>query len=497
MAAGDSPGAASTFPAMTQAQTLHGDPSGISRRVALTGMAAGAGTLAVGAGATGTPAAAAAAPDTAAPAAPDTAAHAVAPDPAPGAMGLFADPGFNFAGLFALGAAGMRASEAGEVLTAVNAINAAGLSEQTFTDTFRGWGDRLATPPAAGRHGRETPSQTRRFRALRAAQYYAQALFYVLGTERPGDEKEVYLAGRRAWDTFTQLCSPSAVRAQVPYGRTHLPVWFFRPEGADPSEPRPTVILTNGSDGQNVDMWTYGAAAALDRGWNALVYDGPGQGQLLFVDEVPFTNRWEKVVGPLIDWLDARKDVDSARIALTGLSMGGNLVARAAAFEPRIAALACQPGCLSPWLGFPKELRDVVTPDKAETNRVWNEEVVPELTPQLAYTVKKRLEIFSGEALRQAREGRVLTDLWTPAQLAVGLDVTAVVPKIKVPALLLDYDFEQFYPGQPKQMYDLLRSRREYVKMTEATGAQLHCSPMAPQQHCDVVFDWLADVLHR
>lgn len=45
-------------------------------------------------------------------------------------------------------------------------------------------------------------------------------------------------------------------------------------------------------------------------------------------------------------------------------------------------------------------------------------------------------------------------------------------------------------------MYDLLRSRREYVELTEATGAQLHCSPMAPQQHCDGVFDWLADVLH-
>ncbi|WP_405486131.1 alpha/beta hydrolase family protein [Streptomyces sp. NBC_00096] len=467
------------------------DASGISRRAALTGLAAGTGSLAVGAATV--PAAALPAP------APKAlrATAAAAPEPAPGAMKLFADPGFNFAGLFALGAAGMRASEVGEVLTAVNAINTAGLSEQTFTDTFRAWGDRLAAPPAAGRHGGGSPSQTHRFRSLRAAQYYAQALFYVLGTDRPGDEKEVYLAGRRAWDTFTQLCSPAAVRAKVPYGRTRLPVWFFRPGGHGPAEPRPTVILTNGSDGQNVDMWTYGVSAALDRGWNALVYDGPGQGELLFVQELPFTPRWEKVVGPLIDWLDRREDVDSSRIALTGLSMGGNLVARAAAFEPRIAALVCQPGCVSPWLGFDKELRDVVTADKAETNRVWNEEVVPELTPQLAYTVRKRFEIFSEEALREARAGRVLTDLWTPAQLAIGLDVTTVVPKIKAPTLVLDYDFEQFYPGQPKQMYDLLRSRREYVKLTQATGAQLHCSPMAPQQHCDLVFDWLADVLHH
>nr|WSW42106.1 alpha/beta fold hydrolase [Streptomyces sp. NBC_01001] len=471
---------------MTQARTPQPQPrseppSVLSRRAALTGLAAGAGALAVG----GTAGCAGATPRAA----------AAAPDPSPGAMKLFDDPGYNFAGLLALGAAGMRASEVGEVLTAVNAINTAGLSAQTFTDTFRAWGDRLAAPPAAGRHGGETPSQTRRFRSLRAAQYYAQALFYVLGTRSPGDEKAVYLAGRGAWDTFTRLCSPAAVRAQVPYAKTRLPVWFFRPDGG--GEPRPTVILTNGSDGQNLDMWTYGVAAALGRGWNALVYDGPGQGQLLFVEEIPFTTRWEQVVAPLVDWLDARKDVDSSRIAITGLSMGGNLVARAAAFERRLAAVVCMPGVPNPWLGFDKEIRDIVTADKAETNRVWNEDVVPELTPELATTVKKRFEIFSREALREARAGRVFKDLWTPAQVAIGLDITKVVPQIKAPTLVLDYDFEQFYPGQPRQMYDLLRSKREYVKLTEATGAQLHCSPMAPQQHCDVVFDWLADVLQR
>ncbi|MFD6229137.1 alpha/beta hydrolase family protein [Streptomyces sp. NPDC060232] len=462
------------------ASTPH-QPAALTRRAALTGLAAGAGALAVGS----TACTATAAPTP----------SATASEPAPGAMKLFADPGFNFAGLLALGAAGMRASEVGEVLTAVNAINAAGLSEQTYTDTFRSWGDQLSAPPAAGRDGGGTPSQTRRFRSLRAAQYYAQALFYVLGTDRPGDEEAVYQAGREAWDTFARLCTPAAVTARVPWGRTRLPLWFFRPDG--PAERRPTVILTNGSDGQNLDMWTYGVSAALDRGWNALVYDGPGQGQLLFVEEIPFTTRWETVVSPIVDWLLRREDVDGERIAITGLSMGGNLAPRAAAFEHRLAAVAAMPGCLSPWLGFDEELRDIVTPDKAETNRIWNEEVVPELTPQLAFTVKKRFEIFDRQALRQAREGKVPTDIWTPAQVAMGLDITKVVGRIKAPTLVLDYDFEQFYPGQPRQMYDLLRTRREYVKLTKATGAQLHCSPMAPQQHCDVVFDWLADVLRR
>ncbi|MFJ7204157.1 alpha/beta hydrolase family protein [Streptomyces sp. NPDC098789] len=465
-------------------------PSVLSRRAALAGIAAGAGALAAGGAVAAAPARAASVGGAA-----SRPGSAVEPDAAPGAMKLFTDPGFNFAALFALGAAGMRASEVGEVLTAVNSVNAAGASEQTFSDTFRGWGEKLAAPSPAGRHGHEPPSQTRRFRALRASQYFAQSLFYVLGTAKPADEKAVYLAGAAAWDTFASLCSPAAERARVPYEKTHLPVWFFRPEG--PERPRPTVILTNGSDGQNVDMWTYGVSAALDRGWNALVYDGPGQGRLLFVEEMPFTTRWEGVVAPLIDWLDRRKDVDSGRIALTGMSMGGNLVARAAAFEHRLAALVCMPGCVSPWLGFDKTLRDVVTADKEETNRNWNEQVVPDLSPQLAYLVKKRFEIFSREALREARAGRVFKDLWTPAQRAIGLDVTALVPRIKTPTLVLDYEAEQFYPGQPRQMYDLLRARREYVKLTGATGAQLHCSPMAPQQHCDVVFDWLADILRR
>ncbi|MGW1297997.1 alpha/beta hydrolase family protein [Streptomyces sp. NPDC002533] len=477
--------------------------SALSRRGALTGLAAGAAALATGT------AAAHAAPATArtpgvsgAPAAftPPTDTEPAA-DPAPGVMTLFDDPGFNFAGLLALGAAGMRASDVGEVLTAVNTINAAGLDEQTFTDTFLALGDRLAAPPrrdrvgrGGGGGGREAHEQTRRFRSLRASQYYAQALFYVLGTDAPGREEAVYRAGRHGWDTFAGLCDPAAVTDRVPYDRkTSMPVWFFRPDTS--KRRRPTVILTNGSDGQNVDMWTYGVGAALERGWNALVYDGPGQGELLFVHGVPFNGTWERAVSPLVDWLLRRPDVDPRRIALTGISMAGNLTVRAAAFEHRLAALVTEPGVLSPWLGFPAEIREIVSDDKEETNRIWNEEVVPELSPSEAYLLKKRMECFSPEAMREAREGRMFTDFWTPAQAVMSLDVTSVVRKVAAPTLVLDYDDEQFYPGQPRELYDLLRTRKEYVKLTAATGAQLHCSPMAPQQHNEVVFDWLEDTL--
>lgn len=456
--------------------------SGPTRRALLVA-GAGAAALAAGCAPGGISGAAAPTPSGSAPT------GGAADNPTPGAMTLFKDPAYNFNGLLALGAAGAGASEVGEVLTAVNAINGAGLSAQTYVSTFRALGDQLLKAPP----GAPADDQTKRFRALRAAQYYGQALFFVLGSDDPGSEEQLYKAGRGAWDTFCDLCEPAAVKAAVPYGTTPLPVWFFRPDESD--TPRPTVILTNGSDGQNVDMWTYGVPAALARGWNALVYDGPGQGQLLFVDRVVFTPTWEKVVSPLVDWLTARPDVDPKRIALTGLSMAGDLAPRAAAFDDRIAALVAMPGCVEPWLGFPPEIRKILTPDKEETNDIWNKEVVPELPPDAAAVMKKRFEPFSAPAMLEARQGKLFTDFYTPATRIRALSISSVVGRIKAPTLVLDYDDEQFYPGQPRQMYDKLTAPKDYLKLTAAQGAQLHCSPMAPQLHCEVVFDWLQQTL--
>jgi dienelactone hydrolase len=45
------------------------------------------------------------------------------------------------------------------------------------------------------------------------------------------------------------------------------------------------------------------------------------------------------VVTPVVDYALTRPDVDGDRLALMGMSLGGCLAGRAAAFEPRLAAL--------------------------------------------------------------------------------------------------------------------------------------------------------------
>lgn len=82
------------------------------------------------------------------------------------------------------------------------------------------------------------------------------------------------------------------------------------------------------------------------------------------------------------------------------------------------------------------------------------------MTPAEAATLKKRFEPFSAPAMLAARDEKMFTDFYTPAQLIKSLDITDVVGRIKMPTLVLDYDYEQFYPGQPRQMFDKLTSPR-------------------------------------
>jgi len=83
------------------------------------------------------------------------------------------------------------------------------------------------------------------------------------------------------------------------------------------------------------------AAPAPERGYNCLTFEGPGQGSVVRKQKIPFRYDWEKVVTPVIDYAINKKQefgVDVERIALMGMSMGGYLAARAAAFDHRISA---------------------------------------------------------------------------------------------------------------------------------------------------------------
>ncbi|KYF95839.1 hypothetical protein BE20_44110 [Sorangium cellulosum] len=132
-------------------------------------------------------------------------------------------------------------------------------------------------------------------------------------------------------------CPVEAMR--IPHGGRELPAYLHRAgEGR-----RPCVILVSGPGfAKEVEMHTF-AQAFVERGVSALVFDGPGQGVL--AGTVPMALDFERVVGDVLGALHRHEAIDRDRIGIFGVTYGGYMAARAAAFHPReIKACVCVSG---------------------------------------------------------------------------------------------------------------------------------------------------------
>jgi dienelactone hydrolase len=127
-------------------------------------------------------------------------------------------------------------------------------------------------------------------------------------------------------------------RVEVPYENASLPGYYV--PGIQPSGggKRPAAIFLCGLD-TTKELWFLRARDEFrNRGIDCLFLDTPGIGEAVRMRDMPTRYDYEKPVAAAIDWLAARSEIDASRIALVGSSLGGYYVARAAAYEPRVAA---------------------------------------------------------------------------------------------------------------------------------------------------------------
>ena len=101
---------------------------------------------------------------------------------------------------------------------------------------------------------------------------------------------------------------------------------------------QPVLICMGGLDSIKDEMWFMQAHGALQRGISVLMIDGPGQGGTLRRHRIPTRPDYEVPIGKCIDYLLTRNDIDPAKIAVCGSSLGGYYAARAGCYEHRLAA---------------------------------------------------------------------------------------------------------------------------------------------------------------
>jgi hypothetical protein len=132
-----------------------------------------------------------------------------------------------------------------------------------------------------------------------------------------------------------QLLDPTFERWVVPFESGHLAANIRRPR--DSREPPPTVVLVPGLDSTKEEFRVW-EDVFLQRGMATISLDGPGQGEGGYANRV--RPDYEVPVSALLDSLEARSDLDMDRVGLAGLALGDYYVARAAAFETRVKAIA-------------------------------------------------------------------------------------------------------------------------------------------------------------
>ena len=171
---------------------------------------------------------------------------------------------------------------------------------------------------------------------LRASTYFRMAEFYLHGDPNDARILSEAKASQRAYAKAAELTGSTWEPILIPYEGTTLPGYFYKVD--DSGKPRPTLIFHGGFDSSIEELFYFGGAAAIRRGYNCLTFDGPGQGMPMREQQLAFRHDWERIVTPVVDYALTRPDVDGDRLALQGMSLGGVWAARVVAFEHRFRA---------------------------------------------------------------------------------------------------------------------------------------------------------------
>ena len=306
--------------------------------------------------------------------------------------------------------------------------------------------------------------------ARAAWRLYELAAFYV-GADDP--RKWRFIAAMSA--SFDEAHKGLALtRHAVPYRGGDLTAMRWEADPTDRAQapagtPR-TLIMMNGFDGYAEEIIDF-ASHFPARPFDIIAFDGPGQGHTALAG-MPLEPQWERPTNAVMDYFG----VDSA--AALGVSFGGYLVMRAAAYCPRISHVIAfdmmyrlLDGLALP---LPRPLRPIADAVARNPRPAWLIDAALRVVPR-----------FSADLAWKLQQARHLTGLHRPSQVLRAFGDYTMEPfegRITQPCLVLAGDADQYVPFE--RLSDVRRALRNAKSLD--VRAFRHAQDPDMAQHCQI-----------
>ena len=290
-----------------------------------------------------------------------------------------------------------------------------------------------------------------------ARSFHASAYFRQSDVFTPGGDPRRPEAFRRSQASFrraARMHAPAIRTIAVPDGDVSYDGYLCLPHVA-PGTRVPVVFLIGGADSFAEENY-FSARGIVDRGMALLLLDTPGRGSAIYLKDLPARYDYEMPVKAAFDWLAAQPEIDAARMGLAGISLGGYYAPRAAAFEPRVNALAV-------WSGITSLLTDIY-------------DYFPPIQAQLRW--------ITGAADDAAARA-----------LLAHFDLSGIAPTIAIPTFVSHGRNDRIMDVRgAERFHALVGSADKTLRIYDGPG-DMHCSYDDWRHGGAEMFDWLADHL--
>ena len=305
--------------------------------------------------------------------------------------------------------------------------------------------------------------------AAAAWRLYCLAAFYL--PEHDQRKRRFIDAASRNFDaSHTHLAMR---RHTVPYKDGSLTAIHWQADPDDrarfPDAPS-TLVMMNGFDGYAEEIISF-ALHFPTRPFDIIAFDGPGQGHTALAG-MPLEPQWERPTEAVLDYFG----IDNA--AALGVSFGGYLVMRAAAYCPRITRVIA--------FDMMYRLLDGLTMPLPRPLRPIADAVVE--NPRPARLIDAALGMasrLSEDLAWKLQQGRYLTGLHSPSRVLQAFGDYTMEPfegRITQPCLVLAGDADQYVPFE--RLSDVRRALRNAESLEVRAFRRAQDPDMA--QHCQI-----------